>query len=63
MEDVTPIQILFQNDELAAIDAYRRNQSNPPTRPDAARKLIRYALNQRANRGDDVDAGEVIAQP
>ena len=33
MQVVTPIQIRFQNDELAAIDAYRRNQSNPPTRP------------------------------
>jgi hypothetical protein len=63
MEVVTPIQIRFQNDELAAIDAYRRNQSNPPTRPQAARELIRYALNQRASCGDDVNAGGVAAQP
>ena len=62
MGDVTPIQIRVQNDELAAIDAYRRNQSNPPTRPQAARELIRYALNQRAGCGDDVNGAAVAAQ-
>ena len=30
MVEKTPVQILFQNDELAAIDAYRRTQLNPP---------------------------------
>jgi hypothetical protein len=29
MQDVTPIQIRFQTDELAAIDAYRRTQYEP----------------------------------
>lgn len=62
MENVTPIQIRFQNDELAAIDAYRRNQSNPPSRPQAARELIRYALNQRAGGGEHVNAGGAAAQ-
>jgi hypothetical protein len=47
MHDVTPIQIRFQSDELAAIDAYRRTQSNPPSRPQAIRELLKGALTER----------------
>jgi hypothetical protein len=46
MVEKTPVQILFQNDELAAIDAYRRTQPNPPTRPQAIRDVLRNALGQ-----------------
>ena len=38
------------------------NQIRQPA-PKAARELIRYALNQRASCGDDVNAGGVAAQP
>jgi hypothetical protein len=48
MQDVTPIQIRFQTDELAAIDAYRRTQSNPPSRPQAIRELLRNVLSERS---------------
>jgi hypothetical protein len=47
MQDVTPVQIRFQTDELAAIDAYRRTQSNPPSRPQAIRELLRNVLSER----------------
>jgi hypothetical protein len=48
MQDVTPIQIRFQTDELTAIDAYRRTQSNPPSRPQAIRELLRNALSKHS---------------
>jgi hypothetical protein len=44
----TPIQIRLQDEEREALDQYRRQQSNPPSRASAARELIRYGLNQRA---------------
>jgi hypothetical protein len=53
MAEKTPIQVLFQDDELAAIDEYRRMQSNPPTRPQAIRDVLRNVLGQRVN-GDNV---------
>jgi hypothetical protein len=52
MSDVTPVQIRFQAEELAALDDYRRRQSNPPSRPQAARELIRLSLNDRAGAPD-----------
>jgi hypothetical protein len=52
MQDVTPVQIRFQSNELAAIDSYRRSQLNPPTRPQAIRELLRRALGH----GDQVSA-------
>jgi hypothetical protein len=45
MQDVTPIQIRFQSEELAALDSYRRSQLNPPTRPQAIRDLLRRVLD------------------
>jgi hypothetical protein len=47
MAEKTPVQILFQDDELAAIDQYRRMQANPPTLPQAIRDLLRNALGRR----------------
>jgi hypothetical protein len=46
MHEKLPIQIRFETDELAAIDAYRRTQLNPPSRPQAIRELLRYALGR-----------------
>jgi hypothetical protein len=47
--DKTLVQILLQDEELAAIDAYRRTQTNPPSRPQAIRDVLRNALTPRHN--------------
>jgi hypothetical protein len=44
MHDAVPVQIRFQLEELAAIDAYRRAQKNPPSRPQAVRDLLKSVL-------------------
>jgi hypothetical protein len=48
MPDVTLVQIRFQDEERDALDCYRRQQVNPPSRAQAARELIRRALSERA---------------
>jgi hypothetical protein len=48
MPEVTLVQIRFQEDERDALDSYRRQQPNPPSRAQAARELIRRALGQRS---------------
>jgi hypothetical protein len=53
MAEKTPIQVQFPEDELAAIDAYRRTQMNPPTRPQAIRDVLRDALGRRFNGNND----------
>ena len=50
MPEVTLVQIRFQEDERDALDSYRRQQSNPPSRAQAARELIRCALSERSGR-------------
>jgi hypothetical protein len=40
----TPVQTLFDERQLAAIDAYRRLHSNPPTRAEAVRQLCAMAI-------------------
>jgi hypothetical protein len=55
MAEKTPIQVQFPDDELAAIDSYRRAQVNPPTRPQAIRNVLRNALSRR----DNGDAGAI----
>ena len=40
----TPVQVRLQDDELDALDRYRREKSNPPTRGRALRELTRVAL-------------------
>lgn len=47
MSDVTPIQVRLPDDERLALDSYRREQENPPSRARAARELIRLALSER----------------
>ncbi len=44
----TPVQVRLQDDERDALDRYRREHVNPPSRAAAARELIREALNKRA---------------
>jgi hypothetical protein len=43
----TPVQVRLQDEERDALDRYRREFSNPPSRGQAARELIRCALNGR----------------
>jgi len=47
----TPVQVRLQDEEREALDSYRREQPNPPSRAAAARELIRYALNHGASQG------------
>jgi hypothetical protein len=44
----TPVQVRLQDEERDALDRYRREFFNPPTRGQAARELIRRALSQRS---------------
>ena len=53
----TPIQVRLAAEERDALDSYRREQQNPPSRAQAARELIRRALSKRLG----VDAAEVRA--
>lgn len=43
---VTPIQIRLPDDERDALDAFRRQKPNPPSRAKAARELICRALSE-----------------
>ncbi len=40
----TPVQVRLSDDELNELDRYRREHKNPPTRPEAARELLRQKL-------------------
>jgi hypothetical protein len=44
MSAITLIQIRFHDAERDALDNYRRQQLNPPSRAQAARELIHRAL-------------------
>jgi hypothetical protein len=43
----TPVQVRLQDEERDALDNYRREFCNPPSRGQAARDLIRRALTER----------------
>jgi hypothetical protein len=47
MAPKTPVQIRLPDEERNALDNYRREKLNPPSRAEAARELIRSALAQR----------------
>ena len=49
MPAITPIQVRLPDEERDALDAFRREQENPPSRAKAARDLIRHALSERRN--------------
>jgi len=44
----TPVQIRLHDEELHALDEYRRQHANPPSRAAAGRELIRRALSEQA---------------
>jgi hypothetical protein len=65
----TPVQIRFTEDELHALDGYRRDQANPPSRAAAGRELIHRALIEhqgplalRRKRHDGVGVAVVVAE-
>jgi hypothetical protein len=45
----TPVQVRLQNDELSALDSYRREKVNPPFRSRALRELANFALVSSAH--------------
>jgi hypothetical protein len=45
----TPVQVRLASEELTALDNYRREKANPPSRAQVARELIRRGLNQHLN--------------
>lgn len=47
MTIATAIQLRLRDDERDLLDAYRREQQNPPSRAQAARELIHLALRER----------------
>jgi hypothetical protein len=48
MATVTYLQLRLHDTDLAALDKYRREHLNPPTRPQAALDLVRSTLSGRA---------------
>lgn len=55
MLSVTPVQVRLPDEECAALDDFRREQQNPPSRASAARELIRRALSEHLR------AAEILA--
>lgn len=43
----TPVQVRLPEEEREALDTYRREQHNPPSRAQALRDLARRALSER----------------
>jgi len=43
----TPVQVRLPDEEREALDTYRREQRDPPSRAQALRDLARRALNER----------------
>jgi hypothetical protein len=52
MSDLTLVQIRFQDEDRDALDRYRRQQLNPPSRAQAAREIIRRVLSDRSGSGN-----------
>jgi hypothetical protein len=48
----TPVQVRLPNEELRALDSYRRQKLNPPSRSRALRELARNALSGSAISSD-----------
>ena len=46
----TPVQVRLEDAEGDALDNYRRQQVNPPSRAQAARELMGRALSKGARR-------------
>ena len=56
-----PVQVRFEDAEFEALDNYRRQQANPPSRAQAARDLIRLALSGGGSRSHQRRAGELAS--
>lgn len=54
MASGNPVRARLKGDELSALDAFRRQKENPPSRGAAVRELVRRSLL-------DMRRGEVIA--
>jgi hypothetical protein len=52
----TAVQVRLFPDERDALDRYRREHENPPSRPEAARELLRQKLGLRT-----VDCGSTAS--
>jgi len=57
----TPVQVRFDPAEREALDNYRRQQPNPPSRAQAARDLICLALQRGGSRSRRRRAGELAS--
>jgi hypothetical protein len=42
----TPVQVRLQPEQLAELDAWRKNRPELPTRPEAIRQLLQAALKR-----------------
>jgi hypothetical protein len=49
----TPVQVRLPQEELDALDSYRRNQLNPPSRGRALRELASAALRSSVSSHND----------
>jgi hypothetical protein len=58
----TPVQVRLQDDELSALDRYRREKLNPPSRSRALRELAHIALVGSAHSSNP-DAIELAQEP
>jgi hypothetical protein len=54
----TPIQVRFPDEELNALDSYRREQRNPPSRAQAIRELTRAGLGDVTGSDNQSRQGE-----
>jgi len=45
----TPVQVRLPDEELSALDSYRRQKLNPPSRSRALRELANFALVSSAH--------------
>jgi hypothetical protein len=56
MSDIALVQIRLHDEEREALDRYRREQVNPPSRPQAVRELLRRALGHSDASGVEAHA-------
>jgi hypothetical protein len=53
MAGVTSIQIRLDDEELRALDEYRRQYPNPPSRAALSREIVRRVVVQEVKLGGD----------
>jgi len=57
----TPVEVLLQSEDLAALDAWRDAQANSLSRPEAVLALLRAGLQGSRNRVDDATRSRILA--